>query len=89
MFVKVYSKEPVHLGAPSTDESLYKFESYVDPDDFTGSDIPGGNYSSEFTLRVNLNGGLSPGQYPILMKVYYGKEKVAQTEFAADVRGSN
>lgn len=88
IYEKFYAKEPVHLGGPSTDERLYKFEAYVNPDEFTPNDLPGGNYASSFTTRLPLDNGLSPGKYPVLMKVYFGKGRVTQAEFVADVKGT-
>ena len=80
MFIKIYANAPLNFGSRSTDESDYKYETYLyknlDP-----NDLPGGvsmNYVDDFTLQKEMP---SAGKYKSLIKVYYGKGKVVRAPF--------
>ncbi len=85
MFVKIYTNDPIHLNSLSTDEKEFKYEDFVAASSFSPNDIPGGNYTSPYTLSVDLTGDLGTGKYPILLKVYFGNGKVVQARFVVAI----
>lgn len=86
MFLKVYSNTPILLNHTSFDEQDFKYEDYVNASSFDPNDIPGGNYSSDYNARIGINQHITPGKYPILFKVYFGKGKVARSQFVINVQ---
>ncbi len=82
MYIKVYTKGNLPLASPSSDESKYSYESYFSPKDIEPNDIPG-SFSTDRIASLNLvNNAIPPlGRHPILLKVYFGKNRVAQSEF--------
>jgi len=86
MFLKVYSRPPIELAHGSFDEKDFRYEEYVNASSFDPNDIPGGNYDSDYTARIAVNGEVAPGRYPLMLKVYFGKGKVAQSRFTISVR---
>jgi len=85
MFMKVYGSDPLRFSSPSTDEGQFKYEDYVPPASLSPNDIPGGNYTSPYTLHIGLQSAVPRGTYPLLLKIYFGKGKVAQARFVARV----
>jgi hypothetical protein len=85
--VKLYSKDPIHLGDPSTDERSYQYETYlykqIDPPMLPGS------VSYTYYWYFDLDGqkpAPGPGNYPVLLKVYYGKGRVEQAEITLVIK---
>lgn len=82
MFQKFYSKDPIVLSNSSTDEPKFQYETYINPKDVEPSDIPGA-YSSELLTTIDVTGQPPPGKYPMLLKIFYGKGRVARAQFTA------
>ncbi len=85
MFLKLYSSQPIQLGNQSTDENTFKYEAFVAPDKFNPGQLPGGNYSSAYTVHFVLANDVPSGRYPVLLKVYYGDGKVVQAQFIVNI----
>lgn len=81
LYLKLYTDDPIRLDARSSDEKDYKWEAYITPETLAPSELPG-KFSSQFYHRFFLPNRqtLTPGKYPGLLKVYYGKGKVAQAK---------
>ena len=79
MYVKVYSKKPLQLDTVSTDEKQYDYETVIDPSKLEPNRLPGG-LSIAWTHLLVLASGVRPppGEYPALLKIYYGKAGVVQ-----------
>ena len=76
--IKCYTDELVHLSNMSTDEPKYRYESYIDTQHLNPGELPA-HCSSEYYVWT---GKVSPSRkYPVLLKVYYGNDRVAQAEF--------
>jgi hypothetical protein len=88
MNIKVYANDPIQLSDSSTDEKRFKYETYVNADQFSPNATPGGNYTSAYTLNLALSADVAQGKYPMLIKVYFGKGKVAQARFMVLVKES-
>jgi hypothetical protein len=82
MSIKIYTGSGMPLPAPSTDEPKYAYETYFSPKDFDPNDLPG-QYSSDRVARLVIENKVrpNPGTYPILVKVYFAKGRVAQAAF--------
>ena len=82
LYIKFYTREPIKLESPSTDEPEFDYEAYVHPINLRPSVIPG-NYSVSMFLRFNLKESTPPprGTYPALLKVFYGKGDVVDATF--------
>ena len=79
---KIYTKAPLDLGSKSTDESNYKYEAHFSPESNDPSVFPAG-LSIGWTTDVYLTNlkPPSPGKYPVLIKIYYGKGKISRFPF--------
>lgn len=85
LYVKVYSKDPLILDSRSTDEPKFKYEATITPKDLSPNEIPG-RYSSEWFHNLYLPQKKPPkGKYDVLIKVYYGKGRVAQAQAKLNV----
>ena len=82
MTVKVYTPAQIELDTRSTDEAGFKYETVITPKDLDPSELPGG-LSTEWYHRVGLKRPVrpAPGRYPSLVKIYYGKGRMAQASF--------
>jgi len=80
MWVKVYTRAGIALINASSDESSFKYEDLITPTHLVPSELPG-KVSIQEWLSLATNTLPPPGKYPILMKHYYGKGKVATTSF--------
>jgi hypothetical protein len=81
MWEKIYTKEPLVLGDRSSDEVQYNYEAIIYPADLDPSVMPGGGFSFRWTtdLDVTFAQRWTVGKkYDALLKVYYGKGKMAQ-----------
>jgi len=87
MYEKFYASDPIYLQARSTDESKFQYESYATPKHLEPNEIPG-KYSNEAFNRIFLKDKVKPpaGKYPMLIKLFYGKGKIAQAVFTLVVR---
>lgn len=81
IYVKIYSKKPLQLVDASTDEKQYDYETVIRPDQLGLNQIPGG-LSTAYSYWVDLISGVlpPPGEYPALVKIYYGKGQVAKAQ---------
>jgi hypothetical protein len=78
--IKIYAKD-LRLESPSSDEPAYTFEALIVPKNLDPNDFPG-KISQHFYLHVVVGKQIPPkGQYKCLMKIYYGKGKVASAPF--------
>jgi len=77
MTAKFYSRAPLELNDPSTDEPQYQFEGIAGAQDLDPDVIPG-QLSSSWELWWGLPKNQWPraGRYPCLLKIYYGNGKV-------------
>jgi hypothetical protein len=83
LYGKVYSSEPIRFYSKSTDEKAkFKFEAYVLPTHLAQNEIPG-KFSLMFYLQLPLTDRVvpPPGKYPVMVKLFYGKGKVAVASF--------
>lgn len=88
LWVKAYTPFPVKDGTVSTDERpTFAHQVIFSPAQVDGNELPGG-LSDLRWLRLEVD-QLSPGRYPILMKHYYGKGKVATARFTLLVESSS
>jgi hypothetical protein len=80
--VKIYTSEPIIFRAKSTDEPKFKYEEYIYPKNLEPNELPG-RYSSDWVLDISLKNETIPpnGKYPALIKIFYGKGKIAQANF--------
>jgi hypothetical protein len=78
IFIKIYTAEGLQLDHPSSDESNFKYEAYLPPDTLDPNTIPA-QMSIANDLRVWLRNPseVKPGKYPALIRLYYGKAKIA------------
>ncbi len=86
LFLKLYTGDRIRLDALSSDESKFKWEAYITPENLTSKEMPG-KFSVQLTHRFYLpdRQTLAPGKYPGLLKVYYGKGKVVQAKITLAV----
>ena len=79
MFVKLYTNDPIRLDNLSTDESKFKYEAYISPSRLDPPDIPG-KFSSHWFHSFFLpdKQTLKEGRHPSMIKVFYGKGRIAQ-----------
>jgi hypothetical protein len=82
MTTKLYTVNPIKLLQISTDESHFEYQAMIRATPNEPDEMQGG-LSFERTDDFKLTGtGLPPsGKYPALLKVYYGKGKVAAASF--------
>lgn len=87
MYEKFYASDPIRLPFRSTDESKFKYETYISPKQLEPNEIPG-KYSNEWFNSITLKDKVKPppGKYPMLIKLFYGKGKVTQAVFTLIVR---
>jgi hypothetical protein len=78
IFIKIYTADGLQLDHPSSDKSNFKCEAYLPPDTIDPNTIPA-QMSIANDLRVWLPdpSDVKPGKYPALIKLYYGKAKIA------------
>lgn len=76
LYVKIYSKD-VKLAQKSSDEKTYTYEDYIYPTSMDPSSVPG-KMSVTIDLRLFLlDADIRPGRHTSLLKIYYGRGKVA------------
>jgi hypothetical protein len=80
MYIKLYTKDDVKLSLKSSDETRFQYEDYATPSDLRAgiSSIPAKMSITEdlgFSLPDSLS--IKPGRHQALLRVYYGKAKVA------------
>jgi hypothetical protein len=82
MFVKIYASDPVVLNGQSSDEPRFKYEQVILPKDLIPNEMPG-KFAVDEWYRLHLPGRPKPpaGKYDILVRVFYGKGKIAQASF--------
>jgi hypothetical protein len=82
LYIKNYTNDPLVENALSSDESSFKYESYVPPDKIDPNQLPG-HYSVRQTANVTLDMKEfpPPGRNPVMIKVFYGKGKVQSSTF--------
>ena len=86
MWIKVYTNDPVQLASKSHDEQ-FRWVDTSYPTDVTPNDIPGGNFSFPYDWSWVIKQDVPKGKrYPILVKIYFGKGKVAQAHFFVEVK---
>ena len=87
LFVKLYTRESIPLGNVSTDEPRYKYETYIAPAHLDPNELPG-KFASQLYYTFFLPGtpGLKEGRHPALLKVYFGKGRVAQADITIVVQ---
>ncbi|MEI7660982.1 MAG: hypothetical protein WCK34_02230 [Bacteroidota bacterium] len=78
--IKCYTTELIPLSNISTDEPNYRYESYIDTQHLNPGELPA-HYSSEYYVWTYSGNVLPSGKYPVLLKIYYGVDRVAQAEF--------
>jgi hypothetical protein len=86
--VALYTVDPIKLNLKSIDERNFKYEATIDPKYNEPSEIPG-QYSSEWFLTcwMATKEIPPPGKYPALIKFFYGKGKVVQSNIYIRVSG--
>jgi hypothetical protein len=82
LYMKLYTSDPIVAINHCTDEPKFQYEVIIPPKNLDPNEIPG-RMSIEWTHWIFLrNTGIPPsGKYPALIKIYYGKGKVAQANF--------
>jgi hypothetical protein len=87
MYEKFYASDPIRFTSRSTDESTFKYETYINPKSLEPNEIPG-KYSNQWVNRLFLVDKVKPaaGKYPMLIKIFYGKGKTVQAVFTLVVR---
>ncbi|MFZ5447144.1 MAG: hypothetical protein ACOZFS_00700 [Thermodesulfobacteriota bacterium] len=82
--LKLYTNEPIKFKDPtkSTDEPKFQYETYLLPQYFVPNELPG-RYSCDLRYGWTMDTATIPpnGKYPALIKVFYGKGKIAQAHF--------
>lgn len=80
---KIYISGPIKFNHLSIDEPKFKYETYAPQKVHDPSEIPGGNYTIQYTLTIGIENKQIPpkGKYPILLKLYYGKGKLICANF--------
>ena len=63
------------------------YETAIPPSNLSVSEIPG-KFSTQWFHRISIENGAipPPGSYPAMIKVFYGKGKVAQAPVLISVR---
>jgi hypothetical protein len=78
LYIKLYTKEGLKLNITSSDDQHYAYEGSLTPDILTPSSIPG---KMSMTYDINwplpLPVSIAQGKHAVLLKVYYGRGKVA------------
>ena len=79
MYVKLYTGEGIPLGRLSADEPTYKYEDAVNPNQLDPSEIPG-KFASHWNMTFEIANRVVPkkGDYPALIKIFYGRGKVSE-----------
>jgi hypothetical protein len=81
LFMKIYASNPVQLEYPNTDANGYQCRTFISPEKIDPRELPGGvslPYAIHFWLP---SGNLAPGQYQMLLKVFYGNGLSIGAEF--------
>lgn len=82
MSVKVYTRDPLVLEPSSTDEREFAYELFFQPSSNDPSEIAAGvsvNWRMNVSLKVEKSP--PPGEYPVLIKFFYGTDKQTRAEF--------
>lgn len=82
LFLKIYSSDPIRFSRSSTDEKDFAYESFISPENIEGKILPAGVsllYTWRFTVQDDLE--TIQGDFPILLKIYYGGDNPSQTRF--------
>lgn len=87
LYIKFYANDPIHLLSQSTDEKKFKYETYIRPENIEPRELPA-HFSTEHVHTLNLEKEPPAGKYLMLMKIYYGKAKVVQTQFKIVVKAN-
>lgn len=81
LYMKIYTKAGIVLDTKSSDEAAYAYESVIGPESLNPSSFPGQMSISQY-LNVQLpvadSYTIDAGKHDALMKIYYGKGKVAK-----------
>jgi hypothetical protein len=79
IYFKIYTIVPLVLGdnRKSSDETKYDHEFYLLPDEIRPDTLPG-KYSITHRIHIPLENVPRDGEYPVLIKAYYGKGKVTE-----------
>jgi len=79
MYLKLYTRDGIPLVGESADEPNYKYELAINPDQLNPNELPG-KYEAQWVTRVSFGKDPGParGSHPALIKVYYGKGRVAR-----------
>lgn len=87
MAVKFYSKRLPISSNFSTDEPNFKFEAFTYSDNIKPFEIPGGGFSLLWYYNISFNEKEKLfGKDSVLMKIYYGNNKIASAKFSILVR---
>ena len=82
MSTKVYTRDPLVLRTSSTDEIEFAYEVFFSPSENNPSEIAAGvsvNWPVSVFLKVEKFP--PPGEYPVLIKFFYGTDKQTRAEF--------
>jgi hypothetical protein len=86
IFIKVYTKEPLRLFSPSTDEKGYAYEHSFPPASQEPSSLPAGTSIYWITtVPLQIREPLRPGRHDALMKVYYGANQSYRAPFTLEI----
>lgn len=82
-FYKLYAPDALVLSDRSTDEPDFKYETYINPNKVEPRELPGGGYSqnSIWTYELLAQPPARGSVVPVLLKVYYGNERVSSVRF--------
>lgn len=80
--LKLYTRDPLNFVQVSTDEPDFKYEYFSPPEEISPHEMPGG-LSIGMLMEFDLETSTIPdeGTYPALLKVFYGKGRIARTTF--------
>jgi hypothetical protein len=89
MFLKLYTKDPIRLDSLSTDNSKFKYEGVITPENLSPKEIPG-KFSNQWFHRFFLpdKQTIPPGRYDAAVKVFYGRGKATEAKITLVVRDS-
>jgi hypothetical protein len=82
--MKLYVRDPLKYYNAS-DERDFTSEDYIPPKEIEPNEIPGGGYNGIYHHSRGIATGVPEGKYPMMLKVYYGKGKVASAQFTLDI----
>jgi len=86
IYTKVYSVSPIVLSGDASDEPDYEYETHISPELNDPSEFPAG-VSTFWLTTVELYQDSKPkvGEYPCLVKIYYGKKEVESAAFTLKI----